>query len=255
MDSNISIITALTAGVLSFASPCVLPLLSSYLFFISGSGAQNAGIKHRLATTLFFVLGFSVVFILLSVLLYGVFMFVGAFTKALNIIAGLVVVLLGVNIIFPFIPFLKYDDRSERCETCAPKHSVLAARRGSPLHPESRPRSGAGSFIVGLAFGATWTPCVGAFLGSVLLMASQSGAMAEAVFYLAVYSVGFGLPFLLASLFWGALMNALAKLRRAMPVIRIVSGVFLVSAGALMLAGKFPLINALLNGALNSAPL
>jgi cytochrome c-type biogenesis protein len=274
MDSNLSILTAFAAGLLSFVSPCVLPLLSSYLVFISGArsndaeeaggapetiqvtpklfskrnarnSARNSGRQLNVViSTLFFVLGFSFVFILLSVIIYGFIIFLGGINRILNIIAGSLIIVLGANILFNFIPFLKYDDKSASCETCTPEHSILAAKENSLLHPARRPKGLPGSFIVGVAFGAGWTPCVGTFLGSILLMASQSGKMALSVVYLAVYSAGLGVPFLITAFFWNALIDQVRKIRQILPVIRIISGIFLVATGLLMAFGRFFLLNS-----------
>jgi cytochrome c-type biogenesis protein len=259
MENNISVFTAFIAGLLSFASPCVLPLLSGYLVFISGTGGGGNGEEAGTAalfsrrqlrvviSTLFFVLGFSAVFVLLSVIMYGFIAFVGGAGRVLNIVSGALVIILGLNILFNFIPFLKYDDKSASCETCAPKHSLLAAstaKEGSFLHPSRRPRGFSGSFIAGLAFGAGWTPCVGAFLGSILLMASQSGKLALSALYLAVYAAGLGIPFLIAAFFWNALMDQVRKARQILPFIRIISGLFLVATGLLMALGRFLLLNS-----------
>ncbi|MDR0709020.1 MAG: cytochrome c biogenesis protein CcdA [Spirochaetaceae bacterium] len=262
METNISILTAFAAGLLSFASPCVLPLLSGYLAFISGARSGDAGdggeengtagaaklfSRRQLSvvvSTLFFVLGFGVVFVLLSVIVYGFIVFLGGVNNVLNIIAGSLIIVLGLNILFNFIPFLKYDDKSAACETCTPEHSILAVKEDSFLHPARRPRGLPGSFLAGLAFGAGWTPCVGAFLGSILLMASQSGRLALSALYLAVYAAGLGVPFLIAAFFWNALMDQVRKARRLLPVIRIISGVFLVAAGLLMAFGRFFLLNS-----------
>ncbi|GMO15576.1 MAG: cytochrome c biogenesis CcdA family protein [Spirochaetaceae bacterium] len=245
MDNNISIITAFVAGVLSFASPCVLPVLSGYFMFIAGN---NAGAKHsnRLLAwqTLIFVLGFSIVFVLLSVLVYGIFSFAGAWRRVINIAAGAVVIVIGLNIIFNFIPFLKFNSSEGVCETCVSKGSVLAIKRDSILHPARRPHGVLGALLVGMAFGLSWTPCVGAFLGSILLLAGQSGSAALSGIYLAVYSAGLGLPFVLAGIFWGKITGFLGRFRRIMPVLRIVSGVFLTGTGVIMILGKFFLINA-----------
>jgi cytochrome c-type biogenesis protein len=269
MDSNVSILTAFIAGLLSFVSPCVLPLLSSYLFFISGINAEEVddtaignnliqGGKKKtlfskatvnvLVSTLFFILGFTVVFIALSVVLYGFIFFLGGVNRIINIVAGSIVIVLGFNVLFNFIPFLKYDDASDRCLTCMPKHSFLSAREGSLLHPASRPRGCLGgcrgAFLVGLAFGAGWTPCVGAILGSILLMASQSDTMGLSVLYLAVYSAGLGVPFLVTAFFWSALIRRLNQFKKAMPVIKIISGVFLIAIGVMMAAGRLAVFNA-----------
>ncbi|GHV76544.1 cytochrome C biogenesis protein CcdA [Spirochaetia bacterium] len=235
MDSNLSIVTAFIAGLLSFLSPCVLPLLSTYLVFISGNHAGETLVRRRtlVVDTLFFILGFTLVFVIISLLLYGFIVVIGGFTKILSIIAGSIVCILGVNFIFNFIPFLKYSVE-KTCETCTPKHSILASTGTSLLHP----------FLVGVAFGAGWTPCVGTFLGSILLLAGQSGTMALSAVYLVVYSAGLGLPFLFAAFFWGKLLGVIAKIERAMTVIRIISGIFLIAVGLLMIFGRFFYLNA-----------
>jgi cytochrome c-type biogenesis protein len=250
-----SVITAFAAGLLSFLSPCVLPLISSYLFFISGSNANSPGSGSNdkafistyklnlVRSTAAFVLGFTCVFILLSVLFYGFFMATGGVNKIISIIAGIIIAVLGINIIFNFIPFLKYE-YNNICETCTPKHSVLGSGEKSILHPLKRPRGFLGAFIVGLAFGAGWTPCVGAFLGSILMMAGQSGKIASAAIHLAFYSIGLGLPFILASFFWGTVLEFVRKLNPLLPFIRIVSGLFLIFVGVLMINQRFFLINS-----------
>ncbi|MDR0450053.1 MAG: cytochrome c biogenesis protein CcdA [Treponema sp.] len=256
MDSRIPALSAFAAGLLSFVSPCVLPLLSSYLFFISGldtgeafedPGTAKLFSRYRIkiaVSTLFFIAGFSVVFITLSVLAYGFVFFLGGAGRVINITAGSLVIIMGFNVLFNFIPFLKYDDSGGRCAGCAPEHSVLSAGEGSVLHPASRPGGFFGPFLFGLAFGAGWTPCVGVFLGSVLLMAGRSETLGLAVFYLALYSAGLGLPFLLTSLFWSALLKHLRQFSRFMPAFKIVSGVFLILIGLAMASGRLLLLNA-----------
>jgi cytochrome c-type biogenesis protein len=252
----ISVVTALLAGFLSFLSPCVLPLAASYLLFICGSrpGPENdSGGEARFAyskitvirLTFSFIVGFSIVFIVMSVMLYGLVLIMGGVNRILNIIAGSVIIVLGANILFNFIPFLRYDDRVGTCETCLPDHSILKAKKTSLLHPDRRPRGMLGTFIVGTAFGIGWTPCVGAFLGSILLMASQSGKMLAAVVYLIVYSIGLGIPFIITAVCWDAFISHLAKLRKLLPVLRIISGFFLIGIGVLIAADRFFLFNAL----------
>jgi cytochrome c-type biogenesis protein len=248
MDSNLaslSIGAAFIAGLLSFLSPCVLPLLSTYLVFISGNhaGEELPGRRRLIVDTLFFILGFTLVFVVISLLLYGFIVVIGGFTKTLGIIAGSIVCILGVNFIFNFLPFLTYS-REETCATCTPKHSILANTGTSILHPAKRPGGIVGPFLVGIAFGAGWTPCVGTFLGSILLLASQSGKMALSAVYLVAYSAGLGLPFLCAAFFWGKLLGGIAKIARAMTAIRIISGIFLIAVGLLMIFGRFFYLNA-----------
>ena len=270
---NISIISAFAAGLLSFLSPCVLPLLSSYLMFISGgrigeggssrggttggivdlttggvgradSGTEAGGVQKRiLISTLFFVLGFSLVFVVLSIVLYGILEFAGGVSKIISIVSGSIIIIFGLNFIFNFIPFLKFETGEGTCENCAPRgpaskffsaKNFSLASKGVILGP----------FLIGLAFGSGWTPCVGAFLGSVLLMAGQTETLAVSALYLCAYSAGLGLPFFIASIFWGRILGFLARIKRVLPVIRITSAVFLISIGLLMIFGRFILLNA-----------
>jgi cytochrome c-type biogenesis protein len=139
--------------------------------------------------------------------------------------AGIIIILFGLNIIFNFIPFLNYEKR---------------------LHLTQRPRDFFGAFVVGLAFGAGWTPCIGPILGSILLMAGQSGEFLFSAACLAAYSAGLGLPFLAAAFFWGYLLKYLARLRPLMPVIQKISGVFIIAIGVLMMLGRFKTLSGFL---------
>ena len=230
MTENISVLLAFGAGLLSFLSPCVLPLIPSYLCIIGGvplsASSENGGtFKPRLvAGTVSFILGFSAVFIVLSVLLAATFSLMGGISRYINWISGAVVIVLGLNIIFDFISFLNYEKR---------------------FHFTGRLRGIIASFPAGMAFGAGWTPCVGPALGSILLLAAQSGGIPRAVLYLAFYSAGLGLPFLLASIFFNAFLKTSIKLRSHLPMIRRISGALLIIIGVLIITGRYQALNAL----------
>ena len=230
MSENISVLIAFGAGLLSFLSPCVLPLIPSYLCIIggapvSGSSEKSEGGKPRLiAGTISFILGFSVVFITLSILFAATFSLMGGISRWINRIAGAVVIVLGLHIIFDFLSFLNYEKRP---------------------HLAARPRGIAGVFVAGAAFGAGWTPCVGPVLAGILLLAAQSGGIPSAALYLAFYSAGLALPFLLASFFFNAFLKTSVKLRPHLPLIRRISGVLLVVIGLLMVTGRYQALNAL----------
>ncbi|MDR0784646.1 MAG: cytochrome c biogenesis protein CcdA [Treponema sp.] len=233
MDGNVSIFTAFIAGLFSFLSPCILPLVSSYLLLISGSNFRRAEstvqpeVSKRaiVLSTVCFVLGFTCVFIAMSILVYGFMAFLGGISAVINKVAGVVVILLGLHILFNFIPFLNYE-----------KKFAMPGKNAAGL----------GAFIAGAAFGAGWTPCVGPILGSILLMASQSGQMSLAVVYLLAYSVGLGVPFLLTAIFWGTFLKYFAKLKPLIPTLRVISGILVVGVGIFMFLGRFVLLNALL---------
>lgn len=232
MGSSISIFTAFAAGLFSFFSPCILPLVSSYLLLISGNSfkhtesAMQPEVSKRaiLLSTVSFILGFTCVFIAMSILLYGLMVFLSGITAIINKVAGVIVILLGLHILFNFIPFLNYEKR---------------------FAMQGKPKAGLGAFIAGVAFGAGWTPCVGPILGSILLMASQSGQMSLAIIYLLTYSIGLGAPFLLTAIFWRIFLKYLAKIRPLVPIFHVISGVFVVGVGVFMFLGRFVLLNAL----------
>ena len=227
--NDISILLAFGAGLLSFLSPCVLPLIPSYLCVIGGApdsaALGNGEFKPRLAVrTLCFILGFSAVFITLSIIFAATFSLMGGVSRWINLISGAVVIVLGLNIIFDFLSFLNYEKRFRLTE---------------------RPKGFAGAFLAGAAFGAGWTPCVGPVLGSILLLAARSGGIPRSVMYLACYSAGLGIPFLLASLFFNAFMKTSVKLRRHLPLIRRISGALLAVMGVLIMTGQYQALNTL----------
>jgi cytochrome c-type biogenesis protein len=139
--------------------------------------------------------------------------------------AGIIVIILGLNMIFNFLVFLNYEKR---------------------FHSPQRPRGLAGGFLAGAAFGAGWTPCVGPILGSILLLAGQDGQMGRAVLYLGAYSAGLGLPFLAAAFFFDRLLPHIAKLRAHLPLIQRLSGILLIFIGLFILFGRYQALNILL---------
>ncbi|GHV93761.1 cytochrome c biogenesis protein CcsB [Spirochaetia bacterium] len=230
MTQNLSVLIAFGAGLLSFLSPCVLPLIPSYLCIIGGApvsaiSEKGGAFKPRLvAGTISFILGFSAVFIVLSVLFAATFSLMGGISRYINWISGAVVIVLGLNIIFDFFSFLNYEKR---------------------FHLSGPPRGIAGAFLAGAAFGAGWTPCVGPVLGSILLLAARDGGIPNAILYLTFYSAGMGLPFLLASLFFNVFLKTSAKLRAHLPLIRRISGALLILIGLLIVTGRYQALNAL----------
>jgi cytochrome c-type biogenesis protein len=141
-------------------------------------------------------------------------------------LSGLVIIVLGLNILFDFLAFLNYEKRFQFTRW---------------------PRGIGGALLAGAAFGAGWTPCVGPALAGILLLAGQSGQAGTAALYLTVYSAGLGLPFLLAALFLERFWRVAARWRTALPVIRKFSGILLIVIGLLMLTGHFQALNMLLN--------
>lgn len=226
-------IAAFIAGLLTFLAPCTLPLVPAYLGFISGVVPEELNDSEKLkkarlkifANGLFFMLGFSAVFILMGTIVG----FVGAFFLApyrlwLGRIGGVFVILFGLfmlNVIR--IPFLLGEKRIS-----AP--SFL--ERGKPRT----------SFVLGSAFAFGWTPCVGPILGSILLLASTSTTALQGALLLGIFSLGLAVPFLLVAALWGSSLRVISKFSGLLNGISIVGGIFLIALGVLLLTDNIPLL-------------
>jgi len=224
-----SILLTFAAGFLSFFSPCVLPLLPSYLGILGSTGGvvissidDRATEKKRLILlkiSVCFVLGFTLVFIVLSIIMTTTFMLMGGITKYIRMGAGIIVLLFGINIFFDFISILNYEKR----------FSVNSNRKGM-----------LGAFVTGMAFGTGWTPCIGPILTSVLFLAAgQGGSIGSAVAYLLIYSVGLGVPFLLSALFFDRYIVPAKWFRNKLPIIKKISAIVLIIMGLFLLTGHF----------------
>ncbi len=229
MGDNVSLIAAFGAGFLSFISPCVLPLIPGYLSFVSGVSLEemkdNAAVAAKrqvIITSLAFVLGFSLVFIALgaSASVLGKFLFQNS--SILSKAAGILVIIFGLHTMGVFrLPFLETEKR---------------------LHAGSKPKTLAGAVMVGMAFGFGWTPCIGPILSGILTLAGSKDTVQEGVVMLAVYSLGLGIPFLLASLTINKFFTVSATLRRHYHAIEVTSGVLLVSIGLLLFTDQLTVI-------------
>ncbi len=212
-----SLVLAFAAGLLSFVSPCVLPLVPVYLSFISGVGVDRlAGERRRLLwTALLFVAGFTLVFMLMGAGAGGVGHLLVRHRRGLTIAAGAVIAVGGLVVagVLPLPePVLRMDP----------------TRRGA-----------GGAFVTGMALAVGWTPCVGYVLGAILAMAASARSAASGSFLLLVYSAGLGLPFILAALAFDWMSSALGIVRRHYRGIQVVAGTLLVAFGVLMMLGVF----------------
>jgi cytochrome c-type biogenesis protein len=235
MIGNLSVFLAFAAGLLSFLSPCVLPLVPSYICFIGGIGSDKPapGNRRLITGTVSFIAGFTAVFVVLSILLSTTLLLLGGMSRYIRWVSGGIVIILGLNIVFDFIPFLNRELR-------------FHVREKRTNGPRAGLRETGRAFLVGAAFGAGWTPCVGPILGSILLLAGQEGKTGLAALYLAVYSAGLGLPFLGAAVFLEHFLRYAKKLRARLPQIQRISGVFLTGIGFLILLGGFQRLNNLI---------
>jgi cytochrome c-type biogenesis protein len=224
-----NVFIAFGAGLLSFLSPCVLPIIPSYLCFIGGvslSSAPNSPAPKTsprvIMGTLFFVLGFSTIFIAMSIIFSQMMLFMDGVSRLIDVIAGLIVIVMGVHVLWNCINFLNYDKR---------------------IHPQKRPEHPVACFLTGMAFGAGWTPCIGPILTSILFIAGQTEELLKAVAYLGAYSLGLGLPFMLCAIFLQHALKQMAKVKRLLPLIHKASGIILILLGVIIMFGRFQGIN------------
>jgi cytochrome c-type biogenesis protein len=222
-------VIALAAGAASFLSPCVLPLLPAYLSFVSGLDLDEVrrGNRRVALNALAFVLGFAIVFTVLG----AGFSLAGSLVthkRILELVAGAVLVVLGLLLVLlsagvPGLGFLQAERR--------------------PLLTRV-PKGPSGAVLLGVAFSLGWTPCVGPVLGSILTLAMSGSNPAGGAALLFVYSLGLGIPFILAGLFIGRALRAASWLRRRAKVVQTVCGVILVLYGGLLIAGQFAALAA-----------
>ncbi len=237
---NVELWVAFSAGLLSFISPCVPPLVPPYLCFIAGvtlddltEGRSSPVVFRRVLTTaVAFVLGFSVVFIALGASASAIgqsiqrlnqtFLIFGA--PALPIIAGIVIIAMGLHFLGIFrLAFLNREAR-------------IQVRR--------KPSGPIGAFFIGMAFAFGWTPCIGPVLGTMLALAGSEDTVARGALLLGVYSLGIALPFLIAALFAGPFMLLMRRFRRYMGAVEKTMGVLLVLTGLLFIFGQMSIFAA-----------
>ena len=229
-ETEVGIFIAFTAGIFSFLSPCVLPLVPSYLTLVTGMSLEDleAGVNRRATFihSLLFVLGFSMIFILLG----ASASFLGQFFRQYEIwiarVGGVVIIVLGLHLagVFKITPLM----------------------REKRMHFNDKPAGYFGTFGVGMAFGAGWTPCIGPILGAILTYGFSQDTMWAGVGLLTVYSAGLAIPFLLASLALDTFLQAFKKFRTWIPIVEKASGIMLVLLGILLLTGKFTVLTAVL---------
>lgn len=228
---------ALFAGLLSFVSPCVLPLVPPYLCYIGGVSldqltdeGSNSVARRRVALSSFsFVLGFSTVFVMLGATASVIGRLVASYLDVLAIVAGGVIIIMGLHFLGLLkIPFLYRQARME-----------VSSRPAGPL----------GAYVVGLAFAIGWTPCIGPVLAAILAVAGSEQTLTRGALLLGVYSLGLGIPFIAAGLFAGAFMHFMRRFRHHVGKVEKTMGALLVVTGVLFMTGyittmSFWLLNA-----------
>jgi cytochrome c-type biogenesis protein len=230
LSNNVSLIAAFAAGFLSFISPCVLPLIPGYVSFVSGvsledmrgDAAVSSARRHVLITSLFFVLGFSLVFVALGATASVVGRFLFEKQPILAKIAGVLLVIFGLHTMGVFrIAFLETEKR---------------------MQADRKPAGAIGAMLVGIAFAFGWSPCIGPILGGILALAASKETVWEGTELLAVYSVGLGIPFLLTSIAINQFFAVSKRIRKHYHTIELVSGGLLVAIGVLIFTNQFTII-------------
>ena len=222
---NVSYFAALLAGLMSFFSPCVLPLIPAYFTFITGLSldelTENDSIAIRkkvLLSTIAYVSGFSLVFILMGAAASTLGEVASRYSDYIRIAGGVIIIILGIHLTGIFkISSLEFEKR---------------------FHFQKKPLHLFGTFLVGMAFGAGWSPCIGPMLGAILAIAVQEGSVYKGITLLGIYSAGLALPFIVMSVFINYMLAFIRKATKLIRYINLASGVLLIIIGITLLMNK-----------------
>lgn len=232
MIAEVSYPAALIAGLLSFFSPCVLPLVPSYFVFITGSSFDELTVAPSVAVrvkiilaTVAFVAGFSTVFIIMGASASYISNLLYQIRPYLRVIGGLLIIILGLHLVGVFRINALYSDKR--------------------LHLKDKPLHFFGAFIVGMAFGAGWSPCIGPLLGSILILASSQETIIQGVGLLCIYSAGLALPFIILSISIGFAVRFIRRATKVLGYVNKAAGIILITTGALLITDKFGLLTSL----------
>jgi cytochrome c-type biogenesis protein len=220
--SAIGLLTSFGAGIVSFLSPCVLPLVPGYVSYVAGDMLAVSGEPIRplaaLRRSLCFVLGFSTVFVILGASATSLGQLLLAYRYEANLMGGAVVILLGLSMIgLARLPWLQREFR---------------------LHPSLKGGRPVAAYVIGVAFAFGWTPCIGPVLGAILTTSAVTATVTQGVLLLSLYSLGLGLPFLAAALFTDGLILRLRVLRRLGRSLQLGAGAVVTAMGVAMLTGE-----------------
>lgn len=227
---NISAIAVFTEGILSFLSPCVLPMIPLYVGYLSG-GAQEANRKKTMVNTVLFVIGISSAFFLLGLGVTGISRFLVAHREMVNLIGGAFIVLIGL------IQLLFYG-----------KTSATSKEYRLPVSPGKLTGSPLAAFLLGFVFSFAWTPCVGPMLSSVLIMAASQETAAKGFMLIGLYTLGFVIPFLAVGFFTSAVMKAIKNHPGVVKYTVRIGAVIMIAMGILMMTGGLGRISAFFAG-------
>lgn len=228
MENSVSFAVAFLAGLLSFLSPCVLPLVPSYLGFVTGMSLDElSGVRSRKAVLVpaaLFTVGFTIVFLIMGASATFLGQLLLRYQDWVSRVGGVLIILFGLHL----LGILR----------------IGAFMRERRVQMETKPIGVIGAILAGIVFGAGWTPCIGPVLGSLLTYASARANLASGMFLLLWYSVGLAVPFLLAAYGTGAFLNKSKRIRRYIPIFEKVSGAILLLAGILLVSGSFSTLSA-----------
>lgn len=224
MEPTVGLALAFTAGILSFLSPCVLPLIPSYITFITGMGFEDVTRSRRttLVHALLFVFGFSLIFVALGIGATALGSLLLAYRHWISRIGGVLVIVFGLYMLGVL--------------------RIGAMARDTRMHLSDKPMGYLGTVLVGIAFGAGWTPCIGPILGTILTFASTSDDLSQGMLLLGTYSLGLAVPFLLSAVAIERFLGAFQKFRKHMGTVNRISGVLLIIVGVLMLTNWFTVL-------------
>jgi len=227
MQEQISILLTFLAGIGSFFSPCILPLIPVYLSFITGLSVNelksteesSKDTRKVLKEVILFIIGFSIVFVALGASASSITTLLVKSKKILRIIGGIIIIIFGLHITGLLkIKFLEYEKK------------ILL---------ETKPiLGGLGSLVVGMTFAIGWTPCIGPILGAILTLAATRTTLLQGVILLSVYSLGLSLPFLITGLAVNQVLKLFTKIKKYLKIITIATGIMLIITGILVLSGR-----------------
>lgn len=227
---NITFISAFLAGLLSFLSPCVLPLIPSYITYITGLSFADLQAEHpdhairrrSVMHALCFVIGFTTVFVLLGASATYIGGFLQQHMNTIRKAGGVLIVLFGIHV-----------------TGVVPIHLLLGEKR---VHLQHKPAGFFGSYLVGIAFAAGWTPCIGPILASILMVAATEETVLKGIVLLLLYSLGLGIPFLLSALAMHRFIVLFNRFKKYIRMFEIVTGVFLIVVGIMIYANYFRIL-------------
>lgn len=229
--NEIPMLVAFSAGMLSFLSPCVLPMIPAYVSYLTGESISGMESEKTRRTVLFksigFVLGFSIIFIVLGASVSSLSQIIASNQKVFRKIGGLLVIVFGFHVSGLFKVKLFYREKR--------------------FLPENINTQGAGSVLLGMAFAAGWTPCVGPILSSILIYAGSMETVGKGILLLFFYSLGMGIPFILTALAIGSFTRYFKKYSKYLPAVSAVSGVLMIIFGILMFTDKLSYLSGYLS--------